>query len=162
MRITSHLSVLNLSCQSLLQDSRRVRSFCSSIFYIFLSIPGYPTHLIHIICCERFEFAVGHMHLNLLWVICNLLWVICNSLWAIWICSERFEFVVSDLNLTWAIWIWCERFEFVVSDLNLMWAICNLLWAFGFDVTVVGHHTWPPEIYKQKLLGNPPNLFKNN
>ena len=20
-----------------------------------------------------------------------------------------------------------------------MWAICNLLWAFGFDVTVVGH-----------------------
>ena len=63
-----------------------------------------------LICCERFEFAVGD--LNLLWAICNLLWVICNLLWAIWIC--------------------CERFEFDVSDLNLMWA-------FGFDVTVVSH-----------------------
>ena len=69
-----------------------------------------------------------------------------NLLWTIWICCERFEFDVSDLNLMWAIfnllwaiWICCERFEFDVSDLNLMWAIFNLLWAFGFDVTVVGH-----------------------
>ena len=25
------------------------------------------------------------------------------------------------------------------TPLNLLWAICNLLWAFGFDVTVVGY-----------------------
>ena len=33
-----------------------------------------------------------------------------------------------------AIWICCRRFEFAVSDLNL-------LWAFGFDMTAVGHRT---------------------
>ena len=86
------------------------------------------------ICCER---------LYLLWTI--WIWICCERFvicceWFVIRC-ERFEFDVSDLNLMWAIWIWCERFEFAVSDLNLIWAICNLLWAFGFDVTVVGHRT---------------------
>ena len=85
------------------------------------------------ICCERFVFDVNDLYLmwticNLLWWICNLLWWICNLLWAIWICCEWFW-----ICCEW-FWICCEWFEFDVSDLNLMWAFC-------FDVTVVGHRT---------------------
>ena len=40
-----------------------------------------------------------------------------------------------------------------VGDFNLLWAICNLLWAFGFDVTVVGHRTCKMRIsYPRRCL----------
>ena len=37
-----------------------------------------------------------------------------------WICCERFEFAVGDLNLLWVIWICCERFLICCEHLVLM------------------------------------------
>ena len=114
-----------------------------------------------LICCERFEFAVGD--LNLLWAICNLLWVICNSLWAIWICCERFEFAVSDLNLLSAIWIWCERFVICCEHLVLMWQLWATVLYEHYD-----NHSWkiPLASFASGLKNYPgppcaPSFFKS-
>ena len=86
-------------------------------------------HLAELICCEQLQYAVSDFNLLwTIWICCEWFEICCE--WFVIRC-ERFEFSVSDLT----------RFEFDVSDLNLMWAICNLLWALGFDVTVVGHRT---------------------
>ena len=62
-------------------------------------------------------------------------------------------FAVSDLNWLWMVLICCEsRFWIFVNDLNL-------LWAFAFDVTVVGHRT---RINKIKLKSPIKWLFRNN
>ena len=56
-------------------------------------------------------------------------------MWAIWICCERFEFDVSDLNLMRAIWIWCERFLICCQHLVLTWQLWATVpnWCFKPD-----------------------------